>query len=188
MEERWSIIKLVVTHSLNFPSKHYNVFLGDAHNTSFPRTDPVVISVVTSKDDKEILLGRKKQFPANMYSCLAGFVEPGESIEEAVRREVKEESGVHIDNVVYVSSQPWPYPSVLMIGCISRATSRTITVCTDELEDAKWFTYQDIQSALEESANVEHKPPLCIPPSQTIAHQLIKRWAHSKANTEYPAD
>lgn len=98
-------------------------------------------------------------------------MEPGESIEEAVRREVQEESGIIVGQVNYVSSQPWPYPSVLMIGCISWAQSEEITVCKEELEDAKWFHVKDIESALKDNTN---NP--CVPPKQTIAHQLIKTW------------
>ena len=134
----------------------------------------MVISVVISEDKNRILLGRKKVFPPNMYSCLAGFMEPGESIEEAVRREVQEESGIIVGQVKYVSSQPWPYPSVLMIGCISWAQSEEITVCQEELEDAKWFHVKDIESALKDNTN---NPS--VPPSQTIAHQLIKTWYHT---------
>ena len=116
-----------------------------------------------------MLLGRKKAFPPTMYSCLAGFMEPGETIEEAVRREVMEESGVIIGEVKYVSSQPWPYPSVLMIGCISTAESEEIIVCEEELEDARWFNITDIERSLKTGSDF----PL-IPPRQTIAHQLIK--------------
>jgi len=141
------------------------------YNSSYPRTDPVVISVVVSANRQRMLLGRKKLFPRAMYSCLAGFVEPGETIEEAVRREVKEESGVRVGQVRYVSSQPWPFPSVLMIGCISFAESEEIQVCTEELEDARWFNIIDIEKSL--NFNVDF--PI-LPPSQTIAHQLIKTW------------
>ncbi len=104
-------------------------------------------------------------------------MEPGECIEEAVRREVKEESGVDIGDVRYVSSQPWPYPSVLMIGCISQAISEKITVCTEELEDAKWFAFEDVQSALKGVKRDVNS--LAIPPPQTIAHQLIRHWVKS---------
>ena len=96
-------------------------------------------------------------------------MEPGETIEEAVRREVKEESGIIVGQVKYISSQPWPYPSVLMIGCISYAESDEISVCHDELEDARWFSIVDIDKCLNSNSDF----PL-IPPSQTIAHQLIK--------------
>ena len=134
----------------------------------------MVISVVVSANRQRMLLGRKKSFPRAMYSCLAGFVEPGETIEEAVRREVKEESGVRVGQVRYVSSQPWPFPSVLMIGCISFAESEEIQVCKEELEDASWFKISDIEKSL--NSNVDF--PI-LPPSQTIAHQLIKTWVQT---------
>ena len=109
-----------------------------------------------------------------MFSCLAGFMEPGESIEEAVRREVKEESGITVGPVKYIASQPWPYPSVIMIGCISEAEDEEITVCAEELEDAKWFTRSDVETALDGPGRL-----LSIPPKQTIAHQLIEAWFQS---------
>ena len=152
------------------------VFSG-VHNTSYPRTDPVVISVVISPDNTRMLLGRKKQFPSTMYSCLAGFMEPGESVEEAARREIKEESGVDVGEVTYVSSQPWPYPAVLMIGCVSRAKTEMIEICTEELEDAKWFDIEDVRKGINNESSV-----LAIPPPETIAHQLIKSWL-SKNNS-----
>src|SRR6202158_5805521 len=103
----------------------------------FPRTDPVVIMLVTSGD--KVLMGRQKQFPPGMYSCLAGFVEAAETIEDAVRREIFEESGIRCTDVNYYMTQPWPYPSSLMIGCTARATNVEIVVDRAELEDARWF-------------------------------------------------
>ena len=103
----------------------------------FPRTDPVVIMLVTSGD--KVLMGRQKQFPPGMYSCLAGFVEAAETIEDAVRREIFEESGIRCTDVNYYMTQPWPYPSSLMIGCTARATNEDIVVDRTELEDARWF-------------------------------------------------
>ncbi len=103
----------------------------------FPRTDPVVIMLVTHGD--EVLLGRQKQFMPGMYSCLAGFVEAAETIEDAVRREIFEESGIRCTDVNYYTPQPRPYPSSLMIGCTARATSEEIVVDRTELEDACWF-------------------------------------------------
>ncbi|KAH8924197.1 hypothetical protein BT69DRAFT_1333165 [Atractiella rhizophila] len=111
------------------------------HNFSYPRTDPVVIMAVLSPDREKILLGRQKTWPAKFYSCLAGFFEPGESLENAVRREVKEEAGIKVDQVLYHSSQPWPYPSSLMIGCLAVASANSSTPRVDldnELEDARW--------------------------------------------------
>ena len=103
----------------------------------FPRTDPVVIMLVTSGD--KCLLGRQKQFLPGMCSCLAGFVEAAETIEDAVRREIFEESGIRCTDVNYYMTQPWPYPSSLMIGCTARATNEDIVVDRTELEDARWF-------------------------------------------------
>ena len=104
----------------------------------FPRTDPVVIMLVTPGD--RCLLGRQKQFLPGMWSCLAGFVEVAETIEDAVRREIFEESGIRCTDVTYYMTQPWPYPSSLMIGCTARATHDEIMVDQAELEDARWFT------------------------------------------------
>ncbi|KAI8490124.1 Peroxisomal NADH pyrophosphatase nudt12 [Branchiostoma belcheri] len=116
--------------------------LKGVHNTAYPRTDPVVIMLIISPDGKRCLLGRGKRFPGRMYSCLAGFMEPGETIEDAVRREVYEESGVRVGRVQYHSSQPFPLPASLMIGCLGYATSENISVDKEELEDAQWFTRQ----------------------------------------------
>ncbi len=101
-------------------------------------------------------------------------MEPGESIEEATQREIKEESGIDVHEVRYVSSQPWPYPSALMIGCIARAINESIVVCTEELEDVKWFEYEEVKLAVQE----ENMPSgsLLIPPKQTIANRLINHW------------
>ena len=112
----------------------------------FPRVDPVTIMLV--EHDDAILLGRQPRFPEGNYSALAGFVEPGETIEEAVAREVKEEAGVTARNVTYVMSQPWPFPSSLMIGCHAYADDPAIVVDTNELEDARWFPRADIAEAL----------------------------------------
>uniref|UniRef100_A0A3Q1ETQ3 NAD-capped RNA hydrolase NUDT12 n=1 Tax=Acanthochromis polyacanthus TaxID=80966 RepID=A0A3Q1ETQ3_9TELE len=109
------------------------------HNTCYPRVDPVVIMLVIHPDGNQCLLGRKKMFPAGFFSCLAGFVEPGESLEEAVRREVEEESGVKVGPVHYVSCQPWPMPSSLMMGCLAVAVSTDIRVDESEIEEAHWF-------------------------------------------------
>lgn len=115
---------------------------GTISNISFPRTDPTVIMAVVSSDGTRSLLGRNRRFPQNMYSALAGFLEPGESIEEAVRREVWEESGVRVGRVVIHSSQPWPFPASLMIGAIGQALpgdGEKIHLGHDpELEDARW--------------------------------------------------
>ena len=112
----------------------------------FPRTDPVVIMLVLSGD--RVLLGRQKVWPERMYSLLAGFVEPGETIEEAVRRETMEETGVPVGPVAYVCSQPWPFPASLMIGCAARATGDAIRRADDELEDALWASRGEVAASL----------------------------------------
>ena len=109
---------------------------------TFPRTDPVVIMLVTDGD--RCLLGRQKQFLKGMWSCLAGFVEPAETIEDAVEREIREEAGIECTDVKYYKAQPWPYPYSLMIGCTARAATTDINVDRTELEDARWFTREEV--------------------------------------------
>jgi NAD+ diphosphatase len=111
----------------------------------FPRVDPVTIMLV--EHDDRLLLGRQPRFPAGNYSALAGFVEPGETIEEAVAREVFEEAGVRVREVSYIASQPWPFPSSLMIGCLARADDPQLTIDRTELEDARWFSRAPATSA-----------------------------------------
>ncbi len=137
----------------------------------FPRTDPVVIMLVVDGD--RCLLGRQPHFAANAYSALAGFVEPGESIEEAVRREVAEEAGITVGQVAYVASQPWPFPSSLMIGCQAEALDSTINIDADELEDARWFDRDQIR---EMAGNWRSPEGLRLPPPLAIAHQLVLDW------------
>ncbi|UZJ56316.1 hypothetical protein CBS101457_005636 [Exobasidium rhododendri] len=125
-------------------------------NFSYPRTDPTVIMAIVSPDGESILLGRQKKWPKGFYSCLAGFLEPGESLEEAVRREVHEESGVLVGKVTYHSSQPWPFPANLMMGAIGHAIEGKDTIRLDldnELEDARFFSKQEVLAAIEGSAN-----------------------------------
>jgi NAD+ diphosphatase len=135
----------------------------------FPRTDPVVIMLVIDGD--RCLLGRQPRFPAGFYSSLAGFIEPGESMEEAVAREVFEEAGVRIGRVRYVASQPWPFPSSLMIGCFAEAISTDIHIDATELEDAKWFTKAEVCAAL--AGNGPFRPS----PHFAIARNLLQAWA-----------
>jgi NAD+ diphosphatase len=139
----------------------------------FPRTDPVAIAVVGCGD--RCLLGRGPRWPDTMFSALAGFVEPGETIEEAVRREVREESGVVVGRVRYVKSQPWPFPSSLMIGCVAEATSETLAVDHTELAEARWFGLDEIRAALEGRPG-----PLAIPPPFAVANHLIRAWAEGR--------
>jgi NAD+ diphosphatase len=138
----------------------------------FPRTDPVVIMLVELGD--KVLLGRQKQFPAGMYSCLAGFVEAAETIEDAVRREIFEESGIRCTDVNYYMTQPWPYPSSLMIGCTARATSEDIVVDRTELEDARWFDRAEASLMIRR----QHPDGLAGPHPFAIAHHLLGRWLH----------
>ena len=139
---------------------------------NYPRTDPVVITVVSDND--WCLLGRSRGrgSPSNRYSALAGFVDQGESVEEAVAREVMEEAGVRIENVRYHSSQPWPFPSSLMIGCHADAVTTGISMDDEEMADVQWFHREEVLLALAgESEN------LVVPAPIAIAHHLIKAWA-----------
>tara|TARA_A100001037_G_scaffold269058_1_gene262962 strand:+ start:1981 stop:2910 length:930 start_codon:yes stop_codon:yes gene_type:complete len=146
--------------------------------TSFPRTDPVVIMLVTRDD--HCLLGKPAGRIANtnLYTALAGFIDQGESIEEAVRREVMEEAGISVGNVKYHSSQPWPFPYSLMIGCNAHATSTEIKIDNNELADAAWFSRKQIFRALQDNNSI-----LEIPRPIAIAHHLIKDWAFGKIST-----
>ncbi|NXN25801.1 NUD12 pyrophosphatase, partial [Nycticryphes semicollaris] len=152
--------------------------LQGVHNTSYPRVDPVVIMQVIHPDGNHCLLGRQKRFPSGMFTCLAGFVEPGETIEDAVRREVEEEAGVKVGHVQYVSCQPWPMPSSLMIGCLAVAVSTEIKVDKNEIEDARWFTREQVVEVLIKG----NQRSFFVPPSRAIAHQLIKHWIGMNAN------
>ena len=135
----------------------------------YPRTDPVVIMLITHGNST--LLGRSPHWPEKMYSCLAGFLEPGETLEAAVAREVKEETDIDIGPVQYVASQPWPYPSSLMIGCIAPATSTKITIDPNELEDAQWVTKETLVKALA-GMDVGLEPAR----EGSIAGFLIRNW------------
>lgn len=138
----------------------------------FPRTDPVVIMLVTSGD--KCLLGRQRHFLPGMYSCLAGFVEAAETIEDAVCREIFEESGIHCADVTYYMTQPWPYPSSLMIGCTARALDEQIVVDLKELEDARWFDRDEVRLMVTR----KHPDGLAGPHPFAIAHHLLGRWVH----------
>ena len=140
----------------------------------FPRTDPVAIMLATDGD--RCLLGRQARFPPGMYSCLAGFIESGETIEDGVRREIKEEAGITTGRITYLASQPWPFPCSLMIGCLAEATSRDLKVDTAELEDARWFTREDARMMLRNA----HPAKLFAPPKIAIAHHLLAAWANAE--------
>jgi len=137
----------------------------------FPRTDPVVI-MLAIKGDK-CLLGRQSRFPPGMYSCLAGFLEPGETIEAAVRRETLEEAGVRTGAVRYLASQPWPFPASLMIGCLADALTDDVTIDHDELEDARFFTRDEVRLMLEG----QHPEGLLAPQPMAIANAIMRAWA-----------
>ncbi len=133
---------------------------------TFPRIDPAIIVLVS--DGEHALLGRQASWPVGRYSTIAGFVEPGESLEDAVAREVREETGVEVADIAYVASQPWPFPSSLMLGFTARALTRTVLRRDEELEDARWFTRAEIAAG----------QPL-LPPVPSISYRLIERWFDS---------
>jgi NAD+ diphosphatase len=141
----------------------------------FPRTDPVAIMLTVTRE--KCLLGRGRHFAPGMYSALAGFIEPGETIEDAVRRETLEEAGIRLGRVVYHASQPWPFPYSLMIGCFGEPINEDIQSDLNELEDCRWFFRDEVRSMLERS----HPGDLMTPPKGAIAHHLIRAWVDSEA-------
>jgi NAD+ diphosphatase len=146
----------------------------------FPRVDPVVIMLV--EHEGNVLLGRQPHYPAGRYSALAGFVEVGESIENAVAREVKEEAGIEVADVQYVASQPWPFPSSLMVGCRAVAMSSELTIDTNELEDARWFTRDEVARGISGSEDATFQPP----PHTAIARTLLEDWLGLEAGQTRP--
>ena len=139
----------------------------------FPRVDPVVIML--AEHDGRLLLGRQPQYPAGRYSALAGFVEVGETVEAAVARELHEEAGIRVRNVRYVASQPWPFPSSLMIGCLADADDEALTIDKTELDDARWFTREEVAAALEGRPDAGFQAP----PKAAIARTLLEHWLAS---------
>ena len=137
----------------------------------FPRTDPVAIMLI--EHEGSLLLARQPRYPPRTYSALAGFIEPGESIEEGVAREAWEEAGVCLRDVRYVASQPWPFPSQLMIGCHALAEARELTIDFTELEDARWFTRAQVIEAMEKGPD---STAFVAPLRQAIAHHLLRWW------------
>ncbi|RJK98074.1 NAD(+) diphosphatase [Vallicoccus soli] len=134
----------------------------------FPRTDPAVIMAVVDADDR-LLLGRQATWPEGRYSTLAGFVEPGESLEAAVAREVLEESGIVVDDATYLGSQSWPFPQSIMLGFRARAASTAITTDDEEIVDALWLTREELGARVAEGS-------LRLPPAVSIARRLIEHW------------
>ena len=142
----------------------------------FPRVDPVVIMLAVSGE--RCLLGRGHRRPGARFSCLAGFMEPGETLEEAVRREVLEESGIQVGRVRYLASQPWPFPSSLMMGFLGEALTEEITIDPEELAEVRWFERDEVRAMVEQSRSDDPVPGLAtLPPPLAIGHQIARRWA-----------
>src|SRR5262249_54747330 len=134
----------------------------------FPRTDPAVIMLVHDRGER-VALGRQKAWPSGMHSVLAGFVEPGESLEDAVRREVAEEVGIALAEVIYHSSQPWPFPSSIMLGFTARAITTDLNLATDEIESARWYTRAELPASPENEV-------FRMPRRASIARRLVDDW------------
>jgi NAD+ diphosphatase len=145
----------------------------------FPRTDPVVIMLVVDKASGRCLLGHESRFSKEpkMYSTLAGFIEPGEDIEDAVRREVFEEAGIRVGEVAYHATQPWPFPHSLMIGCIGYAETTEIKIDPSEIEEARWFSREEVASMMART----HPQNWWVPGKQAIARSLIDSFAKGEA-------
>jgi NAD+ diphosphatase len=140
----------------------------------FPRTDPVAIMLPIKGE--RCVLGRSHRFQAGMWSCLAGFIEPGEAIEDAVRRETREEAGIICGRVTYFRSQPWPFPTSLMIGCHAEALSTEIVIDRTELDDCRWFDREEVASMLLR----RHPDGLGTPPTVAIAYHIIRAWVEEE--------
>jgi NAD+ diphosphatase len=138
----------------------------------FPRTDPVVIMLTIDADGDRALLGRSPHFNPGIYSCLAGFLEPGETIEQAVRRETFEEAGIEVGAVRYHASQPWPMPHTLMIGCYGLAESLDIKRDESELEDCRWFSRDEVRQMIDGT----HPEGINVPVSGAVAYRIIQDW------------
>jgi NAD+ diphosphatase len=149
----------------------YRRLCGQCHAEHFPRVDPVVIMLATHGE--ACLVGRGKQFPTGMFSALAGFIEPGETIEEAVQRELMEEASLKVRDVTYYATQPWPFPSSLMIGCFARAENRDAKADENELAEVRWLERDHVRELIKgkEVRGVRVPPPIA------IAHHLIRTWA-----------
>src|SRR5262249_53007477 len=151
----------------------------------FPRTDPVVIMLAIRGE--QALLGRNRRRPGSRFSCLAGFVEPGETPEEAVRREVREEAGVHCGRVRYLAAQPWPFPSSLMMGFLTEALTEEITVDPEEIAEARWFTRDEIREMVTRAATGPDDPSrVSLPAPIAIAHHICRRWSSGADSVSSP--
>jgi NAD+ diphosphatase len=144
-----------------------NIDCGKSH---FPRTDPAIITLISYKD--KVLLGRSPRFPEGMYSTLAGFVEPGESLEQALEREVFEEVGVKVKNIRYFNSQPWPFPASLMLGFFAEAINEDMKIDYNEIEDAHWFSIEELRSLKHPLISGGFK----LPRVDSIARRLVDNW------------
>src|SRR6266705_2220099 len=143
----------------------------------YPRSDPVTIMLAIKGE--RALLGRNRRRPGNRFSCLAGFMEPGETLEECVRREVHEESGIRVGRVRYLACQPWPFPSSLMMGFLCEALSEDITVDPEELAEARWFSREEIRAMVARAATGPDDPTqVSVPGPVAIAHQICRRWSY----------
>jgi NAD+ diphosphatase len=143
----------------------------------YPRSDPVTIMLAVSGERG--LLGRNRRRPGNRFSCLAGFMEPGETLEECVRREVHEESGVRVGRVRYLACQPWPFPSSLMMGFLCEALTEEITVDPEELAEARWFEREEIRAMVARAATgPDDLTQVSVPGPVAIAHQICRRWSY----------
>ncbi len=153
-----------------FVMKCSNDKCGKSH---FPRTDPAIITLISFQE--KVLLGRSPRFPDCMYSTLAGFVEPGESLEQALEREVFEEVGIKVKNIKYFNSQPWPFPASLMLGFFAEAINDQMTIDYDEIEDAQWFSINELKSLQHPSIKGGFK----LPRVDSIARRLVDTWINS---------
>jgi NAD+ diphosphatase len=153
----------------------------NCRTSHYPRSDPVTIMLVVRGE--RALLGRNKRRPGLRFSCLAGFMEPGETPEEAVRREVKEESGIRVGRVKYLAAQPWPFPSTLMMGFLAEGISEEITIDPEELAEARWFERDEIRAMVARAAGGEDDPTqISLPQPLAIAHHLCRRWSNRLDN------
>ena len=158
-------------HKSDMADAGYKRVCSNCGTQHFPRTDPVVIMLAI--DGNRCLMGRSQNWRTGAFSALAGFVEPGETIEDAVRRELFEEAGIHIGRVRYHASQPWPFPYTLMIGCFAEAKTTKITMDESELSDCRWFTRDEVLLALDDPEKAEFLAPTKI----AIAHHVLAHWA-----------